>query len=169
MFLGWALSELGDNENGMARAREGLAAYEATGAALVRPHFLALLAEALAGSGQIEKGLGLLAEAQTLVEDTKESYYEAEIYRLEGVLRIKRGDSPVTVESCYQRALAVARCQHAKTWELRTATDLARLWRDQGRNQEARDLLRSVYDWFTEGFDCPDLRDANQLLKKLAT
>jgi predicted ATPase len=106
----------------------------------------------------------------TAVETTKESWYQAEVNRMAGEVALK---SPVSnaakAEAHFERALAVARAQQAKWWELRAATSLARLWRDQGKQQQARDLLATVYGWFTEGFDTLDLEQAKTLLDELAS
>ena len=105
----------------------------------------------------------------TAVETTKESWYQAEVNRMAGEVALK---SPVPdaakAEAYFERALAVARQQQAKSWELRAATSMARLWRDRGKRDEARDLLAPVYGWFTEGFDTLDLKQAKVLLNALA-
>ena len=100
---------------------------------------------------------------------TNERFYEAEIYRVKGELLLKHGGSNTAAEAetCFRQALDIARVQSAKSWELRAATSLARLWRDQGQRAQARDLLAPVYGWFTEGFDTADLKDAKALLDEL--
>jgi predicted ATPase len=107
-----------------------------------------------------------LAEAAQLIETTDERYIEAELHRLRGEVLNAIGDR-TAAEQNYHQALAVAKRQDAKTLELRSATSLARLWRDQGKRTEARDLLAPIYGWFTEGFDTPVLRDAKGLLDEL--
>jgi len=116
-----------------------------------------------------QEALSLFADALTRVENTGERWFEAELHRLQGELTLS-GSNPAVdgAESCFQRALAVAREQDAKLWELRAAMSLARLWREQGRRKEASDLLVPVYNWFTEGFDTSDLKDARALLRRLA-
>jgi len=114
-----------------------------------------------------EEGLDQLAEAAKLVEATHERWIEAEIHRLRGTLLLSIHE-PTAAENSYRRALEVARRQSARFWELRAALDLARLWRDQGKRTEARDLLSPIYGWFTEGFDTRDLKDAKALLLDLA-
>jgi predicted ATPase len=115
----------------------------------------------------------MLAEALTLVEETEERYWEAELYRLKGALLLKMGDSEQEggkvgeTEECFQKALDVARRQQAKSLELRAALSLARLWQQQGKRTEAYDLLAPVYGWFTEGFETADLQDAKALLEEL--
>jgi predicted ATPase len=129
---------------------------------------LAALAEAHGKAGQVEKGLALIAEAQEFVAKTGECVFEAEIHRIKGELLLARSPSdPAEAETSFREALDVARRQSAKSWELRTATSLARLWERQGKRDEARDLLAPVYAWFTEGFDT-NLRDAKALLEELA-
>src|SRR5207248_7964948 len=144
---------------------QGLTAYHAAGAELCRPYFLALLAEVHGTLGQPETGLTMLTEALTLVDTTGERWYESEIYRLKGELLLQQSsDNQAEAESCFHKALAIARNQQAKSFELRTATSLARLWQQQRKRQEAHDLLAPVYAWFTEGFDTADLQDAKALL-----
>jgi predicted ATPase len=109
-----------------------------------------------------------VAEALALAEKTAERYNEAELYRLQGDLLLARSpDNQAEVEACFQQALAIARRQQAKSWELRAAMSLSRLWQQQGKRQEAHDLLAEVYTWFTEGFDTPDLQEAKALLAVL--
>jgi predicted ATPase len=169
VLRGWALVGQGQCEEGIAQLREGLVAYRATGAQLECSHWLALLAEAYRDTGQPEEGLRMIAEALDHVAQTRIMYYEAELHRLEGELRL-RLDNPdeQQAETSFRRALEIARQQQAKSWELRAAPSLARLWGEKGRRSEARDLLAPVYDWFTEGFDTADLKDAKALLDELA-
>ena len=106
----------------------------------------------------------------TAIETTKETWYEAEEHRAVGeIALISPKPDTVKAEAYFERALQVARRQQAKSWELRGAMSMARLWRDQGKRDEARDLLAPVYGWFTEGFDTRDLKEANALLEELAT
>src|SRR6266446_2225559 len=159
----------GQGEEGMVQVRQGVAAYRATGAALNVPYFCTLLAEVSAHLGHTEDGLQALAEAHTLVEQQEERWWEAEIYRLRGVLLLRQPGTPqAEAETWLQRALDVARRQEAKSLELRAATSLARLWQQQDKRAEARDLLGPIYGWFTEGFDTADLQDARALLEALA-
>src|SRR5262249_46190251 len=114
-------------------------------------------------------GLVLLTEALMHVDKTRERWYEPELYRLKGVLLLQlNSDNQAEAESCFQHALAIARNQQAKSFELRTATSLAKLWQQQGKRQEAYDLLAPIYNWFSEGFDTADLKDARALLDELA-
>jgi predicted ATPase len=142
-----------------------------------RPHFLTLLAEASDLLGQPEGGLATLDEALTMMEQTGERYYEAELHRQRGELLLLRtakshpeqdSREQHEAETCFQHALDVARRQQAKSLELRAAMSLARLWQRQGKRVEARALLEEIYGWFTEGFDTADLQEARALLDALA-
>ncbi len=133
-----------------------------------RPYYLALLAEMQGKVGQAEEGLAALAEALAIVERTEERFYEAELYRLKGELLLAQEGKNEEVEECFHQALNVARKQRAKSLELRVVMSLARLWQQQGKNAEARELLAPVYEWFTEGFDTADLKDAKALLDVLS-
>ena len=149
--------------------RQGIDAWQATGAELQVTHWLALLAEAYGKRGQIEEGLAALAEALTLVEKNGERYYEAEIHRLKGELLLQQSsDTDTDAGVCFNKAITIAQNQNAKSWELRAATSLAKLWQRQGEVAEARDLLAPVYQWFQEGHDTADLKDAKALLDELA-
>ena len=131
------------------------------------PHHIALLARACEIAGQIEEALTLLDDALQIVERTGERWFAAELNRHKGQLLLRQGHSEAA-EELYRKALSIAEEQEAKLWELRAAVSLARLWRDQGRRAEARDLLAPVYGWFTEGFDTADLKEAKALLDELA-
>ena len=133
------------------------------------PFFLPHLARAHAELGQFEEAWRCIGEALTAVETTKEKWCEAEIHRTAGEIALMSPEPDAAkAQAHFERAIAIAREQKAKSWELRTATSLARLWRNQGRRGGARDLLASVYGWFTEGFDTADLKDAKALLAALA-
>src|SRR5262249_6583738 len=150
----------GQVKEGIEQIHQGLSAYRATGAELGRPQYLALLAEAHGTIGQPEAGLMALTEALTHADTTGECWYEPELYRLKGALLLRQSsDNQAEAEYCFQHALAIARDQQAKSFELRTATSLARLWQQQGKPQEAHDFLGPVYHWFTEGFDTADLQE----------
>lgn len=169
---GWALTELGRWDEGMAQMAQFLATLRAAGAKLAQPYYLAYMAEANGKVGRTTEGLSVLDEALDWVETMEERSHEAEVHRLKGVLTLQDSKrSPATrvkdAEDCLQRALAVARQQQAKLCELRSATSLARLWQQEGKTAEARDLLAPVYEWFTEGFDTKDLQEAKALLDEL--
>jgi class 3 adenylate cyclase/predicted ATPase len=165
----WALADQGQLPEGIAGMGSVLEAMQAAGALLGWPFFVASLAEAHGKAGQAERGAVLIAEALEFVASTGECDYEAELHRVKGELLLARSPSdPAGAEACFREALDVARQQSAKSFELRAATSLARLWQRQGRGQDARDLLAPVYDWFTEGFDTRDLRQAKTLLEGLS-
>jgi len=168
-LCGWALAMQGQGEEGMAQLRQGIAAWRATGAAVLVPYFCTVLAEVSAHLGHPADGLQTLAEAHTLVEQQEERYWEAEVCRLRGVLLLRQTGTPqAEAETWLRQALDVARCQEAKALELRAAMSLARLWQQQGKRAEAYALLAPVYGWFTEGFDTADLQEAKALLAALA-
>ena len=169
VMRGWALAQRGQGEAGIAELRSAMATIRAIGTGAELPWYLTLLAGAHAIAGQTAEGLGAIAEALALVASTKERFYEAEICRVKGELLLKHGRSNTVAEaeSCFRQALDISRAQSSKSWELRAATSLARLWRDQGKRAEARDLLAPVYGWFTEGFETADLKDAKALLEEL--
>jgi predicted ATPase len=168
-FRGWALVKQGHCEAGIAQLREGLVAYRATGAELESSHWLGLPAEACLDTGQTEEGLRAIAEGLDHVAQTGIVYYEPELRRLEGELRLCQDPADAEkAEACFRHAVEIAHKQQAKSWELRAATSLARLWRDQGRRGEAQALLAPVYGWFTEGLDTPVLQEAKALLDELS-
>jgi predicted ATPase len=149
--------------------RETLAELRRTGHEFHRPWFLYLLAEAHAAGSEFEEALTQIEEALAVLGQTEERWCEAELQRLKGELLLRLPNSdPDAAKVCFERAMEVARWQEAKSWELRAATSLAQLWRDQGRQAEAHDLLAPVYGWFTEGFDTADLKDAKALLDELS-
>jgi predicted ATPase len=163
------LAEQGQSEAGIVQMREGMAACRTTGAEADRPYLLALVAEAYGREGRYDEGLIMLEEALALVDQSEERYWEAEIHRLKGESLLARSaENQVEAEACVHTALNVARRQEAKSLELRAAMSLARLWQQQGKRQEAYDLLAPVYGWFTEGFDTADLIEAKALLDALA-
>ena len=166
ILRGWALVEQGRFEEGTSGLRAGLDAYRALGAIIESPHWLALLAEACSKAGRIDGALAVVRETLDFVERTGVRYHEAELHRLEGELCREREDE--RSQACFRRAIDIARAQQAKSFELRAAVSLARLWQRQGRRNQARELLKPVYGWFTEGFNTADLLDAKALLDELA-
>jgi predicted ATPase len=168
VLQGWSLCLQGQEAEGIARMRAGFADALATGAKTMRPMFCALLAEGYGQVGRLDEAWRMLSDALDAVEESGQRYYEAETYRFKGKLHLWQAIPDVEQAGIsFQRALEIARRQQAKSWELRAATSLARLWRDQGKRAEAYELLAPVYDWFTEGFDTQDLKDAKALLDEL--
>jgi predicted ATPase len=153
---------------------QGMAAWRVTGAEMWRSHILALLAEVYGKVGQIEKGLTVLDEALDEVNKTGERVSEAELYRLKGELTLQsevpgpKSEVEKEAEECFHKAIEIARKQQAKSLELRAAISLARLWQQQGKNDEAWQMLAEIYNWFTEGFDTKDLQEARALLDELS-
>ena len=147
----------------------GIAAVGSTGQTLWMPSFLAYFAIAHAELGEFDNAGRCISEAITAMATTSETWFEAEVYRVAGETALKSPEPDVAkAKACFERALTVARQQQAKSWELRAAMSMARLWRDQGKRDEARDLLAPVYGWFTEGFDTLDLKEAKALLDELS-
>jgi predicted ATPase len=166
IYHGWSLVALGQTQEGLTLITQGLSGIRATGAVQVTPIALMWLAEAHAKVGQPDEGLNCIAEAEQIIETTDERRAGAELHRLRGNLLDATGDR-AAAEQNYHQALAVAKRQSAKPSELRAATSLARLWLDQGKRSEARDLLAPIYNWFTEGLDAPVLKEAKALLDLL--
>jgi predicted ATPase len=165
-YEGWSLVAQGHGEMGIAQMRPGIAPSER----LMAPYFRALLAEAHATIGQTEEGLVVLEKALDEVDQGEGRFYVAELHRLKGelLLRQARTNAP-QAEACFQQALDLARRSQAKWWELRAAMSLSRLWQRQSKRDAAHQLLAAVYGWFTEGFDTPDLQEAQTLLRQLST
>jgi predicted ATPase len=146
----------------------GITAYRSTGATVWTPWHLSNLASAHAKLGQFDDAWRCIGEAMTTVETTNERWFEADIHRIAGEIALMSPEPDAAkAEAYFDHALAVARKQQAKSWELRAAMSMARLWRDQGKREEARDLLAPVCGWFTEGFDTLDLKEAKALLDEL--
>ena len=146
----------------------GLSAFRSTGSTVWTPWSLSCLAKAYAELDQFDHAWRCIGEAMTAMETTKETWCEAEVHRIAGDIALMSSHPDAAkAEAYFERALAVARAQQAKSWELRAAMSMARLWRDQGKRDEARDLLAPVYSWFTEGFDTLDLKEAKALLDEL--
>ena len=167
---GWLSALTGKASNAIETMTSGITAFRSTGARLWSPLYLSYLARADAEVGNFDDAWRYLGEAMTAVETTKERWHEAEINRMAGEISLKspEPDAP-KAERHFERALTVARQQQAKSWELRASMSLARLWRDQGKVQQARELLAPVYGWFMEGFDTRDLKEAKALLEELGS
>jgi predicted ATPase len=166
---GCLLVLMGKSSSAVEMIASGITAYRSTGSTLWMPLHLAHLAKAYSELGQFDEACLRIAEAMTAMETTRERWCEAEVHRIAGeVTLLAREPDTAKAQAYFDRALTVARQQQAKSWELRAATSLARLWRDQGKVSEACELLAPVYGWFTEGFDTRDLKDAKALLEQLS-
>jgi predicted ATPase len=170
ILQGWAGAVQGRQAEGIERIRRGIYIWRATGAANVLPYYLVLLADAHREAGQAEAGRKVLDEALGIINTTRERWWEAELYRLQGEL-VLLDSSPDAQEAerCFRQALAVARHQAAQLWELRAVTSLGRLWLQQGKREETHQLLAEVYGKFSEGCDTVDLQKAKTLLDELTS
>jgi predicted ATPase len=167
---GYVFTLTGKPSDAVRAITSGITSLRSTGATLHEPRHLWYLAMAYAELGQFDDAWRCMDEAIDKVERSKEKWCEAEVNRIAGEIALKSlAPDPEKAEEYFDRALAVARQQQAKFWELRAAMSMARLWRDQGKRDEARDLLTPVYGWFTEGFDTLDLKEAKALLGELGS
>jgi predicted ATPase len=164
---GWCLAALGRAHEGILLLAAGLAGWDESGLIIWKSWGLTLLGDACRMAGRWQAAHEHLAEARRLAEETGDRQCQAETLRLRGDMLAATGD-PAAAEASYHEAIAIAQQQSAKLWELCAAMSLARLWRDQGKRVEARDLLEPVYGWFTEGFGTPVLQEAKALLDGLA-
>jgi predicted ATPase/class 3 adenylate cyclase len=170
----WAQTDDDQTADGRAQMRQSLTAFQATGAEIMRPYYLALLAEVYGKVGQTKEGLMLLAEAQRAVDNTRERWWEAEIYRLKGELTVQSEEGgpgseiQIQADTLFHQARDVAASQGAKSLELRAMMSLSRLWQKRGRHLEARQNLAEIYAWFSEGFETTDLQQAQSLLRELS-
>jgi predicted ATPase len=168
VFHGWTLAAQGQDDSA-TQLQQGLATYRAMGTRFALPYGLGLFASLSRRTGQPEVGLAMVEEALAMVETQGENMWQAELFRLKGeLLLVPAVAAPDEAERCFQQALAIARAQHARSWELRAATSLARLWQQQGKPHEAHQVLAAVYGWFTEGFATADLQAAQALLHALS-
>jgi predicted ATPase len=166
---GCILALIGDVSDAAQKITSGISAMRSTGIKVHLPFYLSFLAAARAGLGQFDDAWRCIEEAITAIDASGERWFEAEINRVAGEVALKAPEPDATkAEGYFERALTVARQQQAKSWELRASMSLARLRRDQGKVQQARELLAPVYGWFTEGFDTRDLKEAKALLEDLA-
>jgi adenylate cyclase len=166
-FHGWSLAELGQPEAGIAEMEAAIAEFRHWGGIPMRQFANALLANAYAATGRTDEGLELLDHALLNIARTGEKIAQAEMLRLKGQMLLHKEGATRTSEEWFREALEVARLQEAKWWELRTTMSLAQLLMEQGRRDEARAMLSEIYNWFTEGFDTADLKDAKALLDEL--
>jgi predicted ATPase/DNA-binding winged helix-turn-helix (wHTH) protein len=168
IFLGVAMTEQGRGDEGLKQMQLGLADHRASGAEINRSEFLYWLAEAYCAAGRLDEALDTLNNALGVAEERENLWLETEIYRLEGEFLLRRSDSDSDeAQACFQQGIAIARKQGAKSPELSATTSLARLLAKQGHRDKARAMLAEIYNWFTEGFDTPDLKDAKSLLDEL--
>jgi class 3 adenylate cyclase/predicted ATPase len=168
-YRGCIMALTGQSSEAAQLIDSGIAGYRSTGATVYAPLHLSILANAFTKLGRVDDALRCIDEAVTLIETSKERWWQAEVNRAAGEVALKLPEPDAQkAERYFDRALEVARGQEAKSWELRAAMSLARLWRDQGKPQQARELLAPVYGWFTEGFDTLDLKEAKTLLGQLA-
>jgi predicted ATPase len=190
VWRGWAIAKCGRRQDGIAQIRENLAIQRAMGSEIIRPHALGVLAEELGEAGNVADGLTAIDEAMRTVECTGEGYYEAELHRRRGELLLRSAadaqaagaqaastspgpevgnlQSEGDAEKSFRQAIDIARRQQAKSFELRAAMSLARLYGKQSKKKEACRILKDAYDWFTEGFDTPDLLEAKALLEEMS-
>jgi predicted ATPase len=165
---GYVLAMTGETSDAIQMFTSGIAGDRSTGSRIWVPLYSSYLARAHAELGQYEQARHGVSEAMAAVETTKERWCEGEINRIAGEIALMLPEADAKqAEAYFERALAIARAQQAKSWELRAAMSMARLWRDQGKRQQAHDLLVPVYGWFTEGFDTLDLKEAKALLEQL--
>jgi predicted ATPase len=165
---GWLLGLTGRASDAVQTITAGITAWRSTGATFYLPSWLSNLAAAHAELGQLDEAWRCIGEAMSIIETAKERWFEAEVNRVAGEIALKSPESDAAKAQAYfEHALTVAREQQAKSWELRAAISMARLWREQGKRDEARELLAPVYGWFTEGFDTLDLKEAKRLLDEL--
>jgi predicted ATPase len=169
LMQGCILALTGKAQDALPMLISGISGWRSTGSTFWFPLSFSFLARAYVDVGQFDDAWRCIGEATTATQTTKEAWYEAELNRSVGEIALKsRKADAAKAQEYFERALTVARQQQAKSWELRASMSLARLWRDQGKVQQARELLAPVYGWFTEGFDTRDLKEAKVLLEELA-
>jgi predicted ATPase len=169
LYQGWVLALTGQSAEAIQSLNSTITTYRSSGSTAWMPMWLSYLATAYAEVGHLDDAWKCSGDAIAAVASTKERLFEAEVHRVAGDIAMMSPQPDAgKAEGYYNRALAVARQQQAKSWELRAAMSLARLWRDQGKPQQARELLAPIYGWFTEGFDTRDLKEAKTLLEELA-
>jgi tetratricopeptide (TPR) repeat protein len=169
VYLGWTDVDAGEFDGGIERMREGLDEIRNTGAEIGTGYYLALIATALSRMGKFDEGLRNVDEGLSVIERTGDRVYEAEVRRIRGELLLAQDSSNAAQgERIFRTAIEIARSQKAKSWELRATMSLARLLAKQGKRDESRTMLADIYNWFTEGLDTADLRDAKALLDHLS-
>ena len=168
---GWLLIERGEAQEGIQSIRSGIANLQARNISMYGSFHAALLALAYKRANRIDDAFASINDALRFVEQSGERFYEAEIHRLRGewLLAYSRASATGEIEGCFRKAIEIARKQEAKSWELRATTSLARLMRDTNCREEGRAMLAHICNWFTEGFDTSDLKEAKALLEQLGT
>ena len=167
VFRGDAMTQHGDFAEGTVQMREGISELRSMGTLFSLLSLLGGLADAFARCGNVDDGLAVIEEGLAMMRSGGENFSLPEIHRIQGKLLLASSDRDAA-EAAFREALSVARAQQAKSLELRAATSLAQLWRDQGRRAEAQDLLTPICGWFSEGFDTLDLKEAKAMLEELA-
>jgi tetratricopeptide (TPR) repeat protein len=170
---GWSLSMLGKVADGLSHLLDGLKAWKSTGAEMAVPTFQLRLGEVYAAAGKFDEGLAAVSDGLAFAVRNNDCSYDAALHRLKGELLLRKSKRNSTgtsreAETCFRRAIEVARKQKARSLELRAAIRLARLWQTMGKAREASHMLKTIYGWFTEGFDTPDLKEAKRLLDELS-
>jgi predicted ATPase len=165
---GWAMSGSGRAAEGLSQALSGFDAAGAAGQEVFRPYYTGILADMCRAAGRMDEGMTLIDKALDLAKTHDSPWCLAELHRIKGELMRARGEPAAAAEPYFETAVAIARRQSAKSWELRAATGLARLRHSQGRSAEAHDVLAPVYAWFTEGFDSADLKEAKAVLERIS-
>jgi len=168
MFLGFAQSSMGKNEEGLALIRRSIDDWQATGARLGGTQFYAFLAEAYGKVGNFETGLNVVAEKLSEIRTNEERLGEAELYRVKGELLLMQGKDETEAEKSFRQGIEIAKHQGAKSLELRSTLGLSRLWQAQGKHENAKKALTEIYNWFNEGFDTADLKETREILKVIS-
>ena len=167
ILLGWIQSDIGNTSAGITIIRNTLVNYETVGRQW-QPFAYFLLSDVCRKVGLIEDGLQSIGYACNFIEQTDERWWETEVIKLKGELLLAQSsDNQTEAEACFNKAIEIAQSREAKYFELMATMSLCRLWRDQGRRQEARDKLEQIYGWYTEGFETPYLKEAKALLDEL--
>jgi predicted ATPase len=169
LIKSWLFALNGNASDALTSFSSAIPLFRSTGATILVPFFLAMRGSAFAELQQIDQARHCVGEAMALAEASGERWFYAEIYRIAGEIELRSSERKgLKAQHYFERALDVARAQQARSLELRATTSLARLWRVQGRRMEARNLIAQAYDWFTQGFDTLDLKEAKTLLEELA-
>jgi predicted ATPase len=161
------MSLLGRDSEAIQMINSGTTGWRAAGSTVWIPCYFSHLAKSYAVQGQFDDAWHRISEAMSVMKSTKEAWCQAEVHRMAGEITLLSREGPAKAEGYFERALAIARAQATKSWELRAAISMARLWRDQDKRREARELLSPVHGWFTEGFETRDLKEAKGLLDEL--